>query len=852
MQRRTVLGASAAAIAAGATMSTIGGGAGTSAAAAPTTDHEKIKANVVAQFAGTPESNADPVTAGKRDKIISTARTRIKQMGAAGTDEIFAGVALGSSDTNLTTTFTRLTEIALATRMPGAPADLLGNADLQLRVLDAFALVHQKYYGDQESGYFGNWFNWEIGQPTQITRAFVLLEDALNEYRPELLSTFVATMDAYLRAGKDGDVDLGSRFHTGANLADITTNRIIQGALLGDDKRVAKAVSDQLTVYATVDPDNLVNNVTDGYYADGSFIQHDSVAYTGSYGKVLLQRSIQTIKILDDTAWSQADELVPVVHGWVARGFAPVIFEGWMMEIVKGRGVSRTTTGYVDALAVVEAAVDLASYETGDRATAMGGYVKYLTEISRAKVDPSSFVSPVSVVAYTALLADDSVPAANLTPAVSTYAYNAMARNVHHRPGWTFALARCSSRISKYEYMGGENLRPWFAGDGAHQLYLAGQDQTTAFGIAHQVCVSPYRLGGATAPVEERRTIPQLYGGQWYENPDHPLEFTSSSESQNHYVYFPLSTNDHSGGATQGTYAASGHVLADDVAWRDKQAGELPADFVAYKNASGVRSWFMFDEEIVALAAGITDEMSTGAKRSLTTTLDTRLAATGDDVTITGKLRSGAEVKTGEDQDVAWLHWSNASNSTGVGYVMLDSSKVDVVNEERSGSQRDVRQANPDTKITKQVFSLTRRHPAGRKESLAWAIVPNATAAELPDWSTRLKVLANTADVQAVEHRRLGITMINTFAEDGATVGVHRVDGPASVIIRRDRGQTEVSVCDPTHKGERIVVELKGRELQVSEAADEITVEPVRGGTRLIVNTRGGQGRSFAATLTGR
>ncbi len=92
-------------------------------------------------------------------------------------------------------------------------------------------------------------------------------------------------MDAYLRNGKDGDVDLDSRFHTGANLADITANRILQGALMGDDARIRKALQDQFTVFATIDPYNLQHGVTDGYYADGSFIQHSSVAYTGSYGK---------------------------------------------------------------------------------------------------------------------------------------------------------------------------------------------------------------------------------------------------------------------------------------------------------------------------------------------------------------------------------------------------------------------------------------------------------------------------------------------------------------------------------------------------------------------------------------
>ena len=44
-----------------------------------------------------------------------------------------------------------------------------------------------------------------------------------------------------------------------------------------------------------------------------------------------------------------------------------------------------------------------------------------------------------------------------------------------------FALARSSDRISKYEYMSGENLMPWFQGDGAHYLYLSGQDQAQTY-----------------------------------------------------------------------------------------------------------------------------------------------------------------------------------------------------------------------------------------------------------------------------------------------------------------------------------------------------------------------------------
>ncbi len=298
-------------------------------------------------------------------------------------------------------------------------------------------------------------------------------------------------MDAYLRNGKDGDVDLDSRFHTGANLVDITANRVLQGALLNDDARIRKALQDQFTVFATVDPYNLQHGVTDGYYADGSFIQHASVAYTGSYGKGLLSRVVQTIKVLAGTEYAQSDDLVGVVQGWVEHGFAPLIFEGWMMEIVKGRAVSRTGTGYDDVAVIVEAIVDLADYASPEDSKQLKSFAKFT---ARATINVNSFVSPVSIGRFADLKADASIVPADLNPAALSTAFNAMDRTVHRRPGYAFALARNSSRISKYEYMSGENLLPWFQGDGAHYLYLAGQDQTQSFGIDYFTTVSPYAL----------------------------------------------------------------------------------------------------------------------------------------------------------------------------------------------------------------------------------------------------------------------------------------------------------------------------------------------------------------------
>ncbi|MFC8826796.1 polysaccharide lyase family 8 super-sandwich domain-containing protein [Streptomyces sp. NPDC057137] len=832
----------------------------------PGANHAALLANTLAIFAGTAESNARPEVAAKLAALTSTARTRLAALDGAGSGELFKGVALGASDANLNTSYQYLYEIALATRAPGPTAsDLRENVSVQRRVIDALTLLHDTYYGDQSKGYYGNWFNWEIGISASVTKTLVLLKEELAAYRPGLTATYVSSMDAYLRNGKDGDVDLDSRFHTGANLADITTNRILQGAVTGDDARVTKAVADQLTVYATVDPYQPRHGVTDGFYADGSFIQHDSVAYTGSYGKVLLTRAVQTVKILEGTDYIDTAALVAVVQGWVADGFAPLVFEGWMMEVVKGRGVSRTATGYTDVAVVVEAVVDLSGHATGADATALQGYVKFVRQTSKAALDPVVFVSPVSVARYADILADASVPARDLGDAESHTAFNAMDRTVHRRPGYAFALARSSSRISKYEYMSGENLMPWFQGDGAHYLYLAGQDQTLAHGVDYYTTVSPYRLSGVTAPVETRRTVPELYGTAWYDNPERG--FTSSSESQNTYVYFPRGTNTLSGGARLGTYGAVGLVLGDDAAYAAKQAGELPDDFVAYRNAAATKSWFMFDDEIVVLAAGVGDP----AGRAVTTTLDSRIAAPSDAVTVTGRLRDGA-VWSGSGTapgPVAWLRYADAGQGVSVGYVFLDGDgSGDGHGDKGSGravlptaaldtvtrSRRLVRTSNPDTPVTKRVFSLSVDQPAGaRRLSTAHALVPNATERQLKAYGGGrgpLSVVANTTRVQAVEHRGLSLLAANTF-----TPGTHRadrlsIDGAASVLLRTSRdGTVSIAVSDPTTERDTVSVTLRGRRLRAVSSDDGVRVRKVLGGTRVDVDTYRAHGRSLTARL---
>ncbi|MEV6416127.1 polysaccharide lyase family 8 super-sandwich domain-containing protein [Kribbella sp. NPDC051718] len=797
------------------------------ATAGTTSEAAQLLANTLAIFTGTPESNARPEVKAKLNAIDQTARTWLANLDRAQPGELFAGLPLGTSDPNLSASFQHLYEIALATRRPGPASELQGNTAVQARVLDKLRWLHANYYGDQSKGYYGNWFTWEIGISQYAGKTLALLDAPA-----ELITTYVASMDAYLRNGKNGDVDLDSRFHTGANLADITANRILQGALLDDDARIRKALQDQFTVFATVDPYHLQHGVTDGYYSDGSFIQHDSVAYTGSYGKALLTRVVQTVKTLDGTDYASTGELVKVVQGWVEHGFAPLIFEGWMMEIVKGRAISRPATGYDDVAVVVEAVVDLAGYAPAADAARLRSYVKFT---ARPTLNPNSFVSPVSIARLADIVADSNIKPSDLNPAESSVAFNSMDRTVHRRPGYAFALARSSNRISKYEYMSGENLMPWFQGDGAYYLYLSGQDQTQAYGVDYLTTVSPYGLAGVTAPVEQRKSIPELYGTAYY---DSPPDFTPSSELQNKYVYFPVGTNQYSGGATLGAYGAAGWVQSSDQAYADRL--QLPADFVTYRNAESTKSWFLLDTEIVVLAAGVGD----AAGRTVTTSLDARIAAPTDAVQVTGVLRNGRPWSGPGQGDLTWLRYANGASS--LGYYFLQPTPVTVGLEQVTRSRRVVRTANPDTQVTKQVFTLT--HETRHRASLAYALIPHATEATLRSYRGRVHLLSNTPRLQAIHHPALDLTAANTFTAGRHHVLNYTIDGPASFLTQRRAGTTTIAVSDPTTRRPTVTVTVIGRWL-TKTAGPGVELQHTLTGTRLTFDTHQTYGRTISATF---
>ena len=738
----------------------------------------QLKVNFNKYLVGTESLNSDPLLASKINSIHNTANTRLGEFlpSEERNQSLFKGINLGEDPKNLSNSYLNLYQMALAAKTYKDPSqtgnNFYENVEMINKVIEGLEWLYANYFADQEKGYYGNWYEWEIGTPNHVTKILLLLEDEIRSQRPELIDAYVKSMDLYLRNGKDGDVDLTARQHTGANLADIATNRIIQGALTGDGQRVSKAVANILTVFQTIDPNHIVNGNTDGFYEDGSFIQHHRVAYTGSYGKVLINRIIQTMKILDDSSYNPEEILVPTVKNWLYQGFSPVIFEGYMMEIVKGRAVSRTATGYVDVNGIVEAMVDLTNYLNEADSQQLKSHIKYIAQTSKVAIAPGSFTSYAAIAQYNNLMADSTIEAKNAIAEENHYAFNLMDKTVHLRDSFAFAFSRSSDRISKYEYMSGENLMPWFQGDGAYYLYLSGRDQTKSFGANYFAAIDPYKLPGTTVPVEERKTIPQLYSGKlFYENTNHPLNFFASSVSQNDYVYFPVGTNKYSGGVKLGKYGVSGIQLGDEIGNRDKQKGLLPEDFVAYKNAEANKSAFMFDDEIVLLGSGIKDQLG----REVISTIDNRMFDSSETSSITGATYDNNELinPANGQYELKWLNFKTDVEASKVGYYFPEASSINVSTNTVTESLRKIRTPNPDTNITENFFTLGLDHGTNPQNAkYAYVILPNFNDEETEKYANNpgVNILSNTEDVHAVEHVTLGLKGFNFFSDKKRTV----------------------------------------------------------------------------------
>lgn len=232
------------------------------------------------------------------------------------------------------------------------------------------------------------------------------------------------------------------------------------------------------------------------------------------------------------------------------------------------------------------------------------------------------------------------------------------------------------------------------------------------------------------------------------------------------------------GGVSNGTYGLS--VLTLDTAGTNAQ-----------------KSYFSFDDEMVALGTGIRST-STAAVH---TTINQATAVTNATV-------GGGSVAAGTD--AASIGGANWAYNDHVGYVVADGQDVKVSLKAQTGNWPD------EAPLTRDAFSLFIDHGvAPTAGAYDYTVLPAATPAAVEAYAAApaVRTLRNDGDVQAVRHDALALTMATFFRAGSLDLGGGRsltVDQPTLVLLDESGAAPVVSIANPDRPGLTVALSLTG------------------------------------------
>jgi hyaluronate lyase len=734
---------------------------------------------------GTSYNPLDPDIAAQIVALTAEANSNWSTMDNTPGTYLWSDLNSGSNTSQITAGYNRIKTMALAYATTGST--LQNNAALLADILIALDWMYTNRYNETKTN-VANWWDWEIGAPLALNDIVVLLYE-------QLTSTQITN---YMNAIEHFQPTITS---TGANRVWECTVIGVRGILVKNAAKIASA-RDGLS--------NVFNYVTsgDGFYKDGSFIQHSKHPYNGGYGLGLLKDMADLMYVLNGSTWTVTDVDIKNVYSWVYDSFEPFMYKGAMMDMTRGRDVSRYYDQDHDSGgAVIGAIIRISQFAPSADAAAFRSMVKSWIQSDTSR-DYFTYAPINFIVLGKEIVANATARAA----LVNNYQFPGMDRSVHLRPGFGYGISMSSNRIYNYESINSENLKGWYLGDGMTYLYNNDLAAYTDFWPT----VNPYRLPGTT------------------------VDTVTKTNSSGHEA---LSTKNWVGGTSiLDSYGISGMEL-------DASGSTLTAK----------KSWFMFDDEIVALGSGITNTDS----RTIETIVENRkLNSSGSNAfTVNGTAKSSAlgwsEAMTG----VNWAHLAGSETGSNIGYYFPTGAAVKALREARTGkwSNIDGRAGTPTTNITSNYLTMWLDHGLNPTNgTYSYVTLPNKTSAQVSSYasSPNVTILENSSTAQAVKETTLNVVGMNFWTDAlkwiqvGATNFVSS-DKKSAVMTSETVNDIEVAVSDPTQANTgSINIELNRSAASVVAIDPGVSVTQLSPTIKLSVNVSAAKGKTFKAKFS--
>lgn len=714
---------------------------------------------------------------------------------SSGRKNLWNGAEELTTSAHITTDYRNLEALAIATSNPGS--QYYNNTELIRDVVDGFEWLNTNKYNQNIKSY-GNWWDWEIGTPLFINNIVTVMKPHLTEEQIQ------NSMDAINFFVPDPDYFRGSIYPqwkaeaTGANQVDISKVKIIQALIEKDEVGLKKAINAMEKVFPIV-------TSGEGFYPDGSFIQHENVGYNGSYGNVLMDGVSQLLGVLSNTPYNLSSDSMNSIDFWVDRGFSPFIYKGNLMDMVRGRAISRGTfqskVAAADLIRSLTRVVD--TYQNPEK-TKFQSLIKYWLSFGNNYQDYLNQMTNYRDVALIENIMNDSSIEAKDYQDNELYNFKSMdkvlLKNKEHN--YAVGITMSSNRIKRYESLNNENTHGWYTGDGMVFIY---NDDANQFNDNYWATIDPQKLPGTT-----ETTAPQKIGSGT----------TTSSKS---FV----------GASTFGNIGALGNV------------GSVAMDFVNNdNNLTAHKSWFLMKNGVAALGSNIQNNSSYKAF----TYIDNRKLNDSSNykVYVNGGIIQTPLNKISELRNVYSIYLESSVPGESIGYKFITPQDINLGLVERKGAWSEINKAQSRNEYLRKYLEIYREHTS-KNDTYNYVTYPNIDLNNFNRINTPT-IVKNNDDVQALKFdNNVGVNVFNNTDE---TIEDMSFSTPLSLTRINNGNQIILGLSDPSQNSKKeSSFKLKDNGLKIMHKSQSIQAKLVDGYWNISLKENGHDGNTQILVL---
>ncbi|HEO7570169.1 TPA: hyaluronate lyase, partial [Streptococcus agalactiae] len=416
---------------------------------------------------------------------------------------------------------------------------------------------------------------------------------------------------------------------------------------------------------------------------------------------------------IQETDYKISNQELDMVYKWINQSFLPLIVKGELMDMSRGRSISReAASSHAAAVEVLRGFLRLANMSNEERNLDLKSTIKTIITSNKFYNVFNNLKSYSDIANMNKLLNDSTVATKPLKSNLSTF--NSMDRLAYYnaKKDFGFALSLHSKRTLNYEGMNDENTRGWYTGDGMFYIYNSDQSH---YSNHFWPTVNPYKMAGTTEKDAKRE--------------DTTKEFMSKHSKD---------AKEKTGQVT-GTSDFVGSVKLND------HFALAAMDFTNWdRTLTAQKGWVILNDKIVFLGSNIKNTNGIG---NVSTTIDQRKDDSKTPYTtyVNGKTIDLKQASSQQFTDTKSVFLESKEPGRNIGYIFFKNSTIDIERKEQTGTWNSINRTSKNTSIVSNPFITISQKHDNKGDSYGYMMVPNIDR-------TSFDKLANSKEVELLEN----------------------------------------------------------------------------------------------------